>query len=99
MESRITTPPPIATTTTISKFFFKYLQYYRPTQVDHNVVPGPDLFLKDLLQNGMGFDTGSTHAYVDLGDWSGSTCALNPTTCEQGKNLFISIKKFIFYFI
>ena len=32
----------------------------------------------------MGFDTGSTR-YVDLGDWSGSTCALNPGTCQQGK--------------
>ena len=37
------------------------------------------------FQNGMGFDTGSTHAYVDLGDWSESTCAVNPTTCQQGK--------------
>ena len=32
----------------------------------------------------MGFDTGSTR-YVDLGDWSGSTCAVNPATCQQGK--------------
>ena len=37
------------------------------------------------FQNGMGFDTGSMHAYVDLGDWSGSTCAVNPATCQQGK--------------
>ena len=32
----------------------------------------------------MGFCTDSTHAYVDLGDWSGSTCAINPATCQQG---------------
>ena len=48
-----------------------------------------------IFQNGMGFDTGSTHAYVDLGDWSGSTCAVNPTNCEQGIILFILITKII----
>ena len=31
----------------------------------------------------MGFDTGG-YKYVDLGDWSGSTCALHPATCQQG---------------
>ena len=45
--------------------------------------------LRDISEYGMGFDTSSSHGYVDLGDWSGSTCAVNPAACQQGKEFVL----------